>query len=100
MPNKKGLSHSRWHITSRVIAATVFGFVLANSASVLLSFLLPGEKTIGLAWVTLASFVLYTCIVMWVFSVKRLRTVWLGLVGAILLTSAASTGLYILDPTL
>ena len=87
----------RWHIASRVLAAAVPGFVLTNTSSVLLSFLLPGDKISGVAAATLLSFAIYTAIVMWVFSVRRLRTVWIGLILGILATGAGAWLLYTLE---
>ncbi|MEM8814278.1 MAG: DUF3649 domain-containing protein [Pseudomonadota bacterium] len=87
----------RWHIASRVFAATIPGFVLTNTSGVLLSFLLPGEKLSGVAIATLLSFAIYAAIVMWIFSVKRLRTVWLGLLTGILLTGGGAWLLYTLE---
>ena len=84
----------RWHIASRVFAAAVPGFVLTNTSGVLLSFLLPGDRINGVATATLLSFAIYTAIVMWTFSVKRLRTVWIGLMLGIVVTGAGAWLLY------
>ena len=94
-----GTKH-RWGVTSRVVAALIPGFLLTNTTGVLLSFLIPGEKFTGIAWATLLSFLLYAAIIMWVFHVDRLKTVWLGLLGCIAMTSLASLGLYIINPNL
>ena len=86
-------------ITSRVLAALIPGFVLTNTASIFLALLLPGDRFIGVAWATVLSFALYTAIIIWVFSVRRLRTVWVGLLAAIALTGLGSWGLYLLEST-
>lgn len=89
----------RWHVTSRVTAAAIPGFVLTNTSGILLSFLLPGEKIDGIAIATLLSFAIYTAIIMWVFSVARLRTVWIGLIGGIVLTGGGAWLMYTLEAT-
>ncbi|MEM9403510.1 MAG: iron transporter [Pseudomonadota bacterium] len=81
---------SRWHVASRVFAAAIPGYVLANSASIFLGLLLPVKKIESVAAAALLSFAIYTAIIMWVFSVRRLSTVWYGVLGAIVLTSAGS----------
>ncbi|MEM7501591.1 MAG: hypothetical protein AAF417_06085 [Pseudomonadota bacterium] len=93
----KGLG--RWHVASRVFAAVVPAFVLTNTTSVLLGFLLPGGKFTGVATATLLSYALYTAIIMWIFSVKRLRTVWTTLMVGIVLTGAGAWLMYTLEAT-
>ena len=97
---KPSSARYRWAVTSRVVAAVIPGFVLTNSAGVLISFIIPGEKFTGIAWATLLSFVIYAAIIMWIFHTDRLKTVWLGLLGCIAFTSLASWGLYVLNPDL
>ena len=63
----------------------------------MLSFLLPGDKISGVATATLLSFAIYAAIVMWTFSVRRLRTVWIGLTLGILVTGAGAWLLYTLE---
>ncbi|MEM9305182.1 MAG: hypothetical protein AAGE01_23935 [Pseudomonadota bacterium] len=96
MPTAASVGISRWHVTSRVIAAAIPGFILANTVSILFGFIMPGSTADGAAWGTIMAYAFYTCIIIWVFSVKRLRTVWLGLSGGIALTSAGAWGLYLL----
>ena len=87
----------RWHVASRVFAATIPAFILTNTASILLSFLWPGAKIDGVAFAMLFSFMIYTAIIMWIFSVKRLRTVWIGLLSGIVLTGAGAWLMYTLE---
>ena len=91
--NKPG----RWHVASRVFAATAPAFLLTNTAGILLSLVLPGERISGIATATLLSYAIYTVIIMWIFSVKRLRTVWIGLVSALVLTGGGAWLLYTLE---
>ena len=37
-----------------------------------------------------SAFAIYTVIILWIFSVKRLRTVWWGMLGGITLTAAGA----------
>jgi len=89
-------SLSGWHIAQRVFAGLILGFILTNTSGVFLALLPPGDVVPAVAWTTLLSWVLYLAIVIWVFSVKNLKTIWLGLIGAIVLTTAGAFGLYAL----
>ncbi|MEM7083161.1 MAG: hypothetical protein AAF465_10535 [Pseudomonadota bacterium] len=94
---KAKTSISRWHVTSRVFAAILFGFILTNTNGVMLTFLLPGDKLSGITTSALLSWTIYAAIVLWVFAVERLRTVWLGLTGAIVSTSLLSVALFFME---
>ena len=86
----------RWHVASRVFAATLFGFILTNTSGVLLASLLPMTKSEAVTTATLLSFLVYAAIILWIFSVSSLRTMWLGLVLAIVVTSAGAWVLQLL----
>ncbi|MEM8996879.1 MAG: DUF3649 domain-containing protein [Acidobacteriota bacterium] len=88
---------SRWHVASRVIAAAIPGFLLTNTAAIFLTFLLPGDKLTAVATATVLSFLLYTAIILWIFSARRLRTVWLGLLAALVVTGVGSWLMYTLE---
>ncbi|MEM7280670.1 MAG: hypothetical protein AAF438_03415 [Pseudomonadota bacterium] len=88
---------SRWHVTSRVVAAILLGFILANTASVMLGFLVPMAKAEAVLLSLVCSFLVYTLIIIWIFSVKRLKTVWLGLLGGIVVSAGLSYVLYLLE---
>ncbi len=89
----------RWMIFSRVLAATVGGYVLSALVMAMLALLLPRLSGIDPASVvqitTLLSFVLYTAVVIWVFSAASVWRVWFGLGLAALLTGAVIVGLTI-----
>ena len=87
----------RWHVASRVLAAAIPAFLLTNTTGILLSLALPGEQISGIAMATLVSYAIYTAIIMWIFSVKRLRTVWVGLASALLLTGSGAWLIYTLE---
>ncbi|MEM8930498.1 MAG: hypothetical protein AAGE94_04955 [Acidobacteriota bacterium] len=88
---------SRWHVASRVFAVVLPGFILTNTTGILLSLLIPGDKLSAVATATILSYVFYTAIILWAFSVERLRTVWLGLLSAIVVTGAGAWLLYTLE---
>ena len=84
----------RWHVASRVFAAAIPAFVLTNTFGVFLALALPLGQFSSIATSMVGSFAIYTCIILWIFSVERLRTVWIGLLGGIAATSAAAYGLF------
>ena len=90
---------ARWHVASRVFAALIPGFVLTNTTGILLTFLLPGDKISAVATATLLSYALYGGVILWIFSVERLRTVWIGLLAAIAGTGAGSWLMLTLEAT-
>lgn len=69
----------RWAVFSRVLAAFVGGYVLSSLLLLLLSLTLPLPQAEAIAASTMLGFILYALIIIWAFSIKRLRTVWLGL---------------------
>ena len=80
----------RWHIAARVLTAALLGYLAINTVGVLLAAASPGPKVEGVVVSTLASFVLWALIAMWVFSVKRTRTAVFGLLGTVAVSGAAS----------
>ena len=84
----------RWQITGRVLLAIIGGYVLTNLASILISFLLPLPKSDAVMTALLLSFIIYTCVVIWVFSMKSLRTVFLGITSTSVVMGMATLILY------
>ncbi|SEO83694.1 DUF3649 domain-containing protein [Aquisalimonas asiatica] len=68
-------------VTSRVIAAIVGGFALANLGAILLAALLPMARGEAVATGVLSSFAIYTAAVIWVFAARSAARAWLGLLG-------------------
>lgn len=91
-PSPAGAGRARWGMLSRVLAATLGGYSLSASAMALLALLwarlTDGPAALAVAASTVSSFVLYSLAVLWVFSVRRAATAWLGLASA-----AAALGL-------
>ena len=76
-------------MTARVVAAVVLGYLVTNTVGVMLALASPASKPSAVAGATIASFLLWAVIAMWVFSVRRTRTVWAGLLGALVVSGGA-----------
>lgn len=79
----------KWLITSRVVAAIFIGYALTIIVSMFLSQILHimGMQRIGASLTAMMfSFVIYTAIVMWIFSAKAVTEVWVKLISALTLT--------------
>ncbi|MFK4751780.1 hypothetical protein [Oceanobacter antarcticus] len=72
----------RWMVASRVLAAVVGGYALTSAATVLLALVWPLPQAEAVAATTMLSFTLYTVVILWIFTVKQLRTIWLSLMTA------------------
>lgn len=66
-------------VASRIVAAIVGGYALANAVGVLLTRTLPMPLADAVLTATLASFALYAAAVLWVFAARSARLAWLGL---------------------
>ena len=78
----------RWAVASRVLAASVGGYVLSSLITLLLALLWPLPQAEAVGASTMLSFVFYAALILWVFHCKRLRTVWLGFLVSILVCGA------------
>lgn len=78
----------RWAVASRVLAAFVGGYILSSLLLLLLALVWPLPQAEAIAASTMISFILYALIIIWAFSAKRLRVVWLGMVSSSLLCGA------------
>ena len=87
---------SRWHVASRVFAAVVPAYVLTNTTAVFLALLFPGDRVSPILSATVASFAIYTTIILWIFAVKRLRTVWWGMLIGLVVTGGGAGLSYLL----
>lgn len=68
----------RWHIALRAITAIIGGYVLTNLIGCLLPLLLPMSKSDAVMSAILLSFLIYTCVIIWVFSVRSVHKAWRG----------------------
>ena len=72
----------RWMVLSRTVAAVFGGYILTSAATVLLALIWPLPRAEAVAASTMLSFILYTGVIVWIFTVRRLRNLWLGLATA------------------
>lgn len=79
----------RLEILSRVLIAIVGGYIFALGAGIVMTQLLPITKSSAVMTASLASFAFYAVAIIWVFSVKNPRSLWLGFAGSALLLSVA-----------
>ena len=75
------LTPERLSMASRVLAASIGAYVLVNMLTMALNFLLPWERYKSLLFAMQVSFVFYTLIIIWVFSVRTARKAWLGMLA-------------------
>ena len=68
-------------LASRIVAAIFGGYALAALASVA-ALALPMDKPQAVLTGMLASFLVYTCAVIWVFAVRSAQRAWTGLAVA------------------
>eukprot|EP01034_Spumella_vulgaris_P007496 gene7496-9551_t len=69
----------RLGIASRALAAIVGGYALSALVATACAIWYPGTRAEGAIFGMLASFVIYTLAVMWVFAVRTAWRAWLGL---------------------
>lgn len=75
----------RLGVLSRVLAASLGGYVFVNVAALALSFMIPvAEHYKSLLFSIQVSFVLYTLVIIWAFAARSATRAWVGLllVGA------------------
>ncbi|MEM7020935.1 MAG: DUF3649 domain-containing protein [Pseudomonadota bacterium] len=84
-------------ITARSFEALLLGYLLTVTFGTMLTFLLPMPKSEAVITMVIAGSLIWTAIAMWVFAVRSTRTMWIGLLGGIALTGAASVFFYLLE---
>ncbi|MCS6100392.1 hypothetical protein ACRN97_15265 [Shewanella baltica] len=67
------------HIGNRCLAATFGGYLISAVATILLAQILPLSQVDRVLTAMMLSFTVYTCAVLWVFSVKSTWRYWLDL---------------------
>lgn len=79
----KPAPHTSWRyrlaVASRAVAAIAGGYALSALSATALALLLPLARAEAVIAATLASFVIYTCAVMWVFAARSAWRAWAGL---------------------
>lgn len=71
--------NQRLRVVSRIAAAVLGGYLLANTMIVALSYSLPLPLREGLMLATMLSYLVYPLAIIWVFAVKSLKRAWLGM---------------------
>lgn len=80
----------RGDVAMRAVVAIGGGYVLTAIASSLIALALPLPRADAVTIATLLSFVVYTCVILWVFATRSALRAWIGvltgcaLLGAVL----------------
>ncbi|MFA5631036.1 MAG: DUF3649 domain-containing protein [Porticoccaceae bacterium] len=69
----------RLHVASRVLAALAC-YGLTSLISIVLALIWPIPQAQAVLSSIMVSFAIYAVLILWVFSVKNLRTVWLSII--------------------
>lgn len=72
----------RGDVAARTVAAIGGGYVLTSIAIALLALALPLPRADAVTIATLLSFMVYTCVILWVFATASALRAWTGVVGA------------------
>lgn len=72
-------AHPNWQIASRALAAIVGGYAFTSACTILLACVMPLTRAESVLSSTLLSFVVYTCVIIWVYATASLKRVWLSL---------------------
>ncbi len=78
-------------IISRVLIALLGGFLLANLTAILISYFSSNNKVDAIVAGMMTSFIVYTLVVMFVFSTKTVRSAALGVCFSCLVVFSAIT---------
>lgn len=70
----------RLAVASRAVAAILGGYVLSALATFALAIFLPLSRAEASMTATLLSFLIYTCVVLWVFATRTAWRAWMGIV--------------------
>lgn len=84
------LGAGRANILARTAAAVVGGYAASVLLSVCVANVFPMPKADSVLAAVLLSFVFYAAVVLWAFSARTLRRVWVGLILALVLLSFLS----------
>ena len=71
----------RGGVAARTVAAIAGGYVLTSIASALVAVALPLPRADAVTIATLLSFVIYTCVILWVFATRSALRAWIGVVA-------------------
>lgn len=96
LPRGNAALRYRLDVASRALAAIVGGYALSALVATVAAIYFPGTRAEAAIFGMLASFVIYTLAVLWVFAVRSALRAWLGLLlPALPLTVAVLAHLYL-----
>lgn len=78
----------RGGVAARAVAAIGGGYVLTAIASSLIALALPLPRADAVTIATLLSFVVYTCVILWVFATSSALRAWIGVLAVSALLGA------------
>lgn len=78
----------RLSVASRAVAAILGGYALTALATIALAVFLPLSQAEASMTATLLSFVIYTCVVIWVFATRSAVRAWAGILVPIVVLGA------------
>ncbi|MCV6604813.1 MAG: DUF3649 domain-containing protein [Porticoccaceae bacterium] len=87
-------------LINRIMAASLGGYLLTNTLSVFIAFVLPVPRAQAVAIMMLASFALYAAVIIRVFAVHSLRRVWAEIGLITLLSVLGSAAFHLLGDNL
>jgi ABC-type Fe3+-siderophore transport system permease subunit len=90
----RSASNNRWGIASRVLAALVGGYAVAYAVTAFLAVYLPLARPDRVVFSSLASFAVWTAVVIYVFAARNAGRIWLPIIGvtAVLCLAAFLSG--------
>lgn len=75
------MTSERLNVASRVLAAGLGGYFLANSATALGSAVLRVTRVEAVTWMTMAAFLVYLVAILWAFAAHSAPRAWIGIGG-------------------
>ena len=78
----------RLSVASRALAAIVGGYALTALGTMAIARFLPLSRAEASMTATLSSFLIYTCIVIWVFATRTASRAWVGIVALMVVLGA------------
>lgn len=85
-----GRGSARWRLSvaSRALAAVIGGYALTALATFALAIFLPLSNAEASMTATLSSFLIYTCVVIWVFATRTAWRAWAGIIASMAVLGA------------
>ena len=87
----------RLQVLYRVLIATIGGYFFSVLVAIIFSYILPTETQHAIAWSTMLFFIIYTGVIMWVFSVVTWKKAFWSVSGALLFFASALAAIKYLD---